>query len=304
MNGTFSGRVPFWLMTGEDHQMKKLGRLCGLALAFLVITVPARADVWSKVYLLTGLPDLRLDTNDGHIKVVSADVKEIKVNLTAEGWQIGNDVKITETQNGNNVDLQIRVPQQLSWHFFNIGRKALFVEVRVPRNANMDLHTGDGDVILQDVSGRIRVDTGDGRITSQGLNGEIRMHTGDGRIEGTGLNGTLDADTGDGSIFVVGRFAALQLKSGDGNIEVAAEAGSRSSDGWSIYTGDGKIRLRLPQDFGAELDARTGDGRVTVDFPVTSSGSLDSSHMKGKLGSGGGMLQIRTGDGSIYLERR
>ena len=32
------------------------------------------------------------------------------------------------------------------------------------------------------------------------------------------------------------------------------------ADDWDITTGDGSVSLYLPSDFGAELDAHTGDG--------------------------------------------
>jgi hypothetical protein len=52
----------------------------------------------------------------------------------------------------------------------------------------------------------------------------------------------------------------------------------------------------------AELDAHTGDGHVSLDFPVTVSGRLSTSNIRGKLGNGGPELTLRTGDGSIRLE--
>jgi len=280
----------------------RYGYVCGLVLAALTAAIPAYANDWSKVYPLTGRPALRLDANDGSINLVSADLKEIQVRITSEGWQIGKDVQVTENQNGNSVEIQVRVPE-FHWQLFNLGRRSLRIELRVPREADLDLHTGDGNVDLQAVSGRIRVDTGDGGITSHDLKGEIWIHSGDGRIEGSGFDGALDADTGDGSILVRGRFDALQLKSGDGTIDATAEVGSRVSNGWSIRTGDGTIRLRLPQDFNADLDAHTGDGRIQLDLPVTVSGSFGKSSIKGRLAAGGGSLLVRTGDGPIYLER-
>ena len=40
------------------------------------------------------------------------------------------------------------------------------------------------------------------------------------------------------------------------------------ADDWEITTGDGGVSLYLPSDFGAELDAHTGDGTIRNDLDV------------------------------------
>jgi hypothetical protein len=39
---------------------------------------------------------------------------------------------------------------------------------------------------------------------------------------------------------------------------------------WSIETADGHVTLRLARDFAANLEARSGDGHISVDLPSTS----------------------------------
>ena len=173
----------------------------------------------------------------------------------------------------------------------------------VPREADLDLHTGDGNLAARDIKGSLRLDTGDGTMRVDGLHGTLRFHTGDGRIEGSGLDGEMDADTGDGDIVVSGRFEQLAAHSGDGNIELTVENGSRMAGPWNVRTGDGHVRMRLPSDFSADLDAHTGDGRINFDFTIAVSGSLNSGTIRGKLGNGGQTLSVRSGDGSIYIEK-
>jgi hypothetical protein len=73
--------------------------------------------------------------------------------------------------------------------------------------------------------------------------------------------------------------------------------------GWTLMTRDGNIVLRVPANFSAELDAHSGDGRVTVDFPVTINGSMQESSIRGRLNGGGQALELRTGDGNISLRK-
>jgi DUF4097 and DUF4098 domain-containing protein YvlB len=254
----------------------------GLILLFAVLTATARADEWSKTYTVTGTPELRVTTNDGNVQLTVWDRKEVQARVTTEGWRISPDeVRIGESQSGNSVELDVHVPN-MHW---SSGRRHVLVELKVPRQDNLDIHTGDGNITVEDVKG------------------ELRLHSGDGRIEGVALDGSLEAKSGDGNIRVRGRFDVMRLETGDGHIDAEAASGSKMTSDWSARSGDGSVTLRLPADLSADLDLHTGDGHITLDFPVTVSGSLSRSTIRGKLNGGGPMLTVHTGDGSIRLEK-
>jgi DUF4097 and DUF4098 domain-containing protein YvlB len=208
-------------------------------------------------------------------------------------------VTITESQAGDRVDLEVRIPKE--HHELATGHRSIAVVLQVPKQADLDVHTGDGRIEVQPVSGRLSLSTGDGSITAEGLQGEIHLHSGDGSIRATGLSGRLEGETGDGHMDVRGRFDVLDLRTGDGGIEAAVEPGSKVEAAWSLRSGDGSITLRLPEDLGADLDAHTGDGRVVVEKPLTVTGAIQEHSVRGKLGPGGLPLKIQTGDGSIRL---
>ena len=275
--------------------------LAGLAF-LLVAAAPARSDEWSRQYPLKGRPEVHVTTDDGSVRIETTDRPEVAARVTTRGWRIGPDeVVITESQTGDRVDVEVRVPHD-HWGL-DFGHRSITVQVQVPRQADLDIRTGDGSVGVQPVSGRLRIFTGDGSITADGLQGEIRLHTGDGSIRANGLEGRLEADTGDGSMDVRGRFDVLDLRTGDGSIEAQVEPGSKVAGAWSFRSGDGGITLRLPDDLSADLDAHTGDGHIVLDLPVTVAGTISTSSVRGKLGAGGPPLRVQTGDGSIRLQR-
>ncbi|MGB7022604.1 MAG: DUF4097 family beta strand repeat-containing protein [Candidatus Acidiferrales bacterium] len=276
--------------------------LSALSFAALAIASPAHAEEWNKSYKVAGRPNLHVITNDGHVDLYSSDGGQIDAHVTTTGWAIGDSgVKITENQSGNDVTLEVHVP---SFHFsFGWNNRSVRIELHVPRNADFDVETGDGSVTSQAFNGNLRISTGDGSITAHGLKGEVRLHSGDGHIDGDDFDGALHADSGDGHITVRGRFDKLTLESGDGSVNAEAASGSKIQDGWSLRSGDGSITVRLPDGLNADLDAHTGDGSITLDFPVTVSGSLSRTTIHGKIGSGGPPLMVRTGDGSIHIEK-
>jgi len=272
--------------------------LAGLALVALVAP-PARGDEWSRQYSLKGRPDVHVKTDDGSVRIDTGTESAIEAQVTTKGWRIApEEVTITESQTGDRVDIEVRLPKGTH---FGMGNRSIDVVLRMPKEADLEVRTGDGSIVVQPVSGRASLSTGDGSITVDGLQGEISLHTGDGSIRATGLSGRLKADTGDGSMNVRGRFDVLELRTGDGGIVAAAEPGSKVEAAWSLRSGDGSITLRVPEGLGAELDAHTGDGSITVDKPVTVSGTIREHTVRGPLGPGGLPLQIYTGDGSIRL---
>jgi hypothetical protein len=272
-------------------------------IASAVSAAPARADQWSKTYQVNGRAELHVMTGDGDVVVTGADQQRVDARVTTTGWKIGpNDVQIIESQSGNSVSIEVKVPH---WGFSMFGgnHKSLRVEVSVPRELDLDVRTSDGNVTAQGVSGKIQFDTGDGNVTAGNIKGDIRIHTGDGHIEGHNFDGSLDANTGDGNLRIDGRFDALALKTGDGNIEAQVGSGSKVASGWNLHSGDGHITLRVPGDLNATLDAHTGDGSITLDIPIQVSGSLSHSSVRGKMNAGGATLAVSSGDGSIHIEK-
>lgn len=251
-------------------------------LLLVLACVAARGDDWNKSYTVSARPELHVIANDANLRVVSWERSQIAVHVSTIGWRIAPDeLRITEQQAGNRVDVELRTPHD----GLTFGRRSITVEISVPRQLALDLHTGDGHIDVRDVGGDLRLTSGDGHITGAGLDGMLRVQTGDGHIR-------LD-----------GRFDQVEIETGDGHIEAEAAPGSKIGPGWRIHTGDGNVNLRLPDDFSADLDAHTGDGHITLDLPVTVAGALRPNQVRGKLNGGGATLTIRTGDGSIRLAR-
>jgi DUF4097 and DUF4098 domain-containing protein YvlB len=249
----------------------------------ILISLAAQAEEWRKTYTTSGNPSVRVESNDAGIEVRGAEGNQVEAVVTTRGLKIGpNDVRVTERQTGDSVEIEVERPHRIC---FGICNQNIEIAVRVPRTSNLRLHSGDGHLKVSDVKGTFELDTSDGSIT---------VEDGD---------GTLNADTHDGRVRVNGRFDRMDIHTGDGSIEAELAKGSKMNSSWSIRTGDGHVQLRLPPDFAADLDAHTGDGHVSVDFPVTVAGNLRQNTVRGKMNGGGQLLEIRTGDGDVRIEK-
>jgi len=296
----------------------RLGIACAALLAASAIAASAEEIV--KPFTVTGRANVRVETNDGSIRVSTGDSKQIEFRVEYQGYEVGKTLHVDSHQDGDRVELIARVTGHwgISWGH---NTRRLHIEVRMPREGDLDVHSGDGSVQVESVSGTVKVYTGDGSvkantlagnidlhtndgsITVDSLKGDIRLHTGDGSIEARDLDGRVDADSGDGHIRIAGRFDALNVKTGDGSVDTRVQPGSKMASSWTIRTGDGSVDLVLPSDFQTNIDASTGDGHISLGIPVTVEGTFSNSQIHGKMNGGGQALTIHTGDGSIRLSK-
>jgi DUF4097 and DUF4098 domain-containing protein YvlB len=242
-----------------------------------------------KHFTTTGKPEVDLSTFDGPIELRPWDKSEVQVIIEKRGRDDADvrsiDVKVEQT--GNRIVIDVRAEKHanrglhLGWY---VGRSAKLI-ASVPAAADVSARSGDGSIDIERISGT------------------IKLHSGDGSIRARELGGDVNVETGDGSIALDGKFSALRAHSGDGSVRVEAAPGSTASNDWDITTGDGSVTLEIPNGFGGELDAHTGDGRIHLnDVTLTNvTGEIGRNTVRGRLGSGGGAVRIRTGDGSITL---
>jgi len=175
-------------------------------------------------------------------------------------------------------------------------------------DGDVDLSTGDGSVTVSGKPGALRLKTGDGSITLRADQGtqmkdDWSVTTGDGAVTLEGVDGDVDIETGDGSVSVAGKLGTVKIHTGDGAISLHAESGTPMKDDWSMSTGDGSVTVSLPSDFAAEIDAHTGDGTIRSDLKISGDDSdSERRSLRGKIGSGGRVLRIRTSDGGIRLK--
>ena len=65
--------------------LRSIGVLLVLAAAGMMAGT-ARAEEWSKKYSVSGMPELRVESNDAAIEVDSWERNEIEVRVSTRGW--------------------------------------------------------------------------------------------------------------------------------------------------------------------------------------------------------------------------
>ena len=280
----------------------------GVAASACTVTVDSHSEILreEKQFKVAGTPTVRLTTFDGSIEIQGWDKAHVAVEIEKRGSsrQALDELEVKTQQTGDVIELEVKRPRSESFRGIGLHRAATArLIVSVPRSANINARSGDGSIRVERVTGKLELRTGDGSIRASDIAGELSLDTNDGSVTVENAEGKLVVDTSDGSVDVTGKLAAVKLHTGDGSVVYRAEPGSAMSDNWEITTGDGTVSVYLPAGFGADVDAHTGDGAIRSEIDGLDAPTRDSARrsLKGKIGDGGKLLRIRTGDGSIRL---
>lgn len=279
-----------------------------LLTALLACTTVALADnTFDKTVNVSAQPDLYVSTGSGNIHIVQGSSGQIHiVGHVHAGWSAFGDVSsrvqhIVEnppiTQSGNTV----RIGETNDHSMFN--SISIDYDISVPADAAVNLHSGSGDVEVDNVGRFVAGTSGSGNVRAHNVHGPADLESGSGEIEleDNGA-GDVKVKTGSGDIKVGDFNGSLNARSGSGDIQ----ADGHLQNGGMIMTGSGDVRLHLNSDSRFTLEASTGSGDIRVHMPGVVAANSDSSrhHVTTAVNGGGPGLEIRTGSGDVEITSR
>ena len=229
----------------------------------------------TKSFAVNASPRVNITTFDGPVTVRGWDQSEVRYTATKRAADEATlkEISIQTEQQGQTISINA-VNE-------NAHQGSVTLEVYVPRNASLHVTSGDGPLTLDGVSGDITLRSGDGPITVNNSGGQLHVNTGDGPIQINKFDGQVDARTGDGPIALDGNFNALNARTGDGEISLTVPAGS---------------------SFTIETNATDGIANEGVD--VAEDVTLSPRFKRWKVGNGGRVFVLRTGEGKVLLRPR
>jgi hypothetical protein len=142
-------------------------------------------------------------------------------------------------------------------------------EIFVPQVTDVTLKTNNGGLTISDVRGQLHFDA---------VNGGVHLKRVAGDVSGATVNGGIDVElTG-----TVADWRQMELTTHNGGVTVA-----------------------MPSHYSARVQAETGMGRISSDFPLPPSvdGNPRGRKMDFNIGAGGPPIHITTGNGGIRLKR-
>lgn len=141
-------------------------------------------------------------------------------------------------------------------------------EVFVPHNTDLTLKAHNGGMNISDVRGQIRF---------EGHNGGVNLNRVAGDVSGSTVNGGIQVELNGPT------FEGRQLE---------------------ISTHNGGITVAMPSSYSAHVQTETVNGGIQSDFPVgVVEGNTRPRKLDFMVGSGGPLVHLTTGNGSVRLKR-
>jgi hypothetical protein len=238
---------------------------------------------------------LRVDNYKGTIHITGSDTNQVAVNAVKRfsgsesdrRWWMEN-TKVDFETSGNRIEVNVRYPTQTSscWLCWEHDQYIAEVDldIQVPRRINVDLNGYKPDIRISSVQGSINIKSYKAPMTIESTNGAITIDT---------YKDTIRLKN-------VAVHGGLQVKSYKADTEIDARALDGSS---RLETYKGNIVLRVPGDIGLDVDysgARRGSFHTDLPLAVRTNSRSD---IRGTINKGGVALVLRTGRGSVSLEK-
>ena len=278
--------------------MVKTALLALLGLASVATSAQAAVtlkDRFQQTYPLQSGGTVTLDNVNGGVTIeawdrnevmVVAD-KEVKAKTDDAAKKAMQQVQIQVNKGNGRLDIVTKLPKRdnglFEWMAGNNVNINVKYQVKVPRNATLDVETVNGGVRVAGTHGKANVETTNGALTIDGV------------------HGNLDLETTNGAINVTRSAGAVEAETTNGGIEIELTEVPDGSD-LSFETTNGGVTVRLPRDIRVSLDAATSNGRVDSDFDVDGADSKSKRRLSGDINGGGGKLRVRSTNGSVSIE--
>lgn len=323
------------------HHFKRFYLVFFFLVASALPLLAREEGTFDRTLKVSGAVDLDVQTGSGSISVRSGAGDTVTIHGTiraSDDWfsggrspadkikylqanppieQTGNFIRVghigdEELRRNISISYEITVPQDTKLRSRTGSGSQTVAGIRGP----VDVNAGSGSVRVSDIGGEVRAGTGSGNVDLNNLGASVRAHAGSGSITGSHLGKPLTSGNARPASFAEGSSSALEFETGSGHIRaddvrgsLRAHTGSGGIDvdgqptgDWSLRSGSGGVRVRVPSSSAFDLYAHTGSGGITVDHPLTMQGSVGRHEVRGTVRGGGFHMDIQTGSGSVHVE--
>lgn len=250
---------------------------------------PELVEQETKAFAVNGVPQITVDSYEGPIHVQGWDKPEVSFTASKQALdrEAMSGIQLEASQRGELVSIVVKFnkpDRKVMFGKNQVLTKGAYVklEINVPRNANLHLHTGDGPLNITGVNGVVDVRTDDGQIDVHNGSGRLQASTNDGLISILNFDGEVEAtEMGDHGINLEGRFTKL-----------------------TAQTQGAQISLGLPSNFDATIETDAEDvvnQGLSITPDAASSSSRDLRRLK--IGRGGTVFNLRSINGKLVLRR-
>jgi DUF4097 and DUF4098 domain-containing protein YvlB len=163
----------------------------------------------------------------------------------------------------------------------------VYLLIRVPKSATIDLDTVNGPISVYDV---------DGKLTARAQNGPISLHN---------VSGEADVSAQNGPISMEGSSGNVRIKTENGPISLNLSGTSWNGSGLSADAHNGPVTLRVPSGFQSSFVVEsTNHAPMSCHASICGSArqTWDDEHRRIEYGSSPAVVHLSTVNGPVSVE--
>ena len=280
--------------------MKKRFILAISTIFILLIALSANASGYEKKeeirkkFSFPAKGSLKLQNRNGDIFIRSWE-KEI-VEMKAVKWVESSSARWTDSffqrlklrieEHPGKLAIKVEYPDNYNRRRWIFGSRDIEFrvdfELYVPGEINLDLYSRNGEINVEGIEGRTKVESRNGDVTLNNIRGKLNIYSRNGKLKMEKVCGSLQAETRNDDIIV--DFCPSPL---EGEV--------------SICSRNGRIRVTFPQDLSADISIATQNGSINSHFPIEIMGKIKKGHLEGSINQGGLPIKLETRNGNIDI---
>jgi DUF4097 and DUF4098 domain-containing protein YvlB len=228
-------------------------------------------EEFHETYPLTPTGHVLIENINGRVHILAWDRDQVKVDVVKSGETRDQlkDAEIDVDSQRDSISIRTKHERLEASHpYFASNHVSAVVEytITVPREARLDnIHLTNGDLDITDVAGLVRARCVNGKLVANGLRHNAELST---------VNNSLEA-----------RFDTL------------------AADSIELGSVNGGVKLILPSDARASLQATAVRGDIANEFGLHASSGLTGDELRGELGGGGTKIRLISLNGRIEIDR-
>jgi DUF4097 and DUF4098 domain-containing protein YvlB len=117
------------------------------------------------------------------------------------------------------------------------------------------------------------------------------------------VEGRIEARTVNGGVKFTNLAGEVTGRTSNGGVEVDLSGATWVGAGLDVETSNGGVRIRIPEQYSARLEAGTVNGGFEIDFPLTVQGRIDRE-VAANIGAGGPLIRVRTNNGGLKVSKK
>jgi hypothetical protein len=161
--------------------------------------------------------------------------------------------------------------------------------------------TGNGRISLRDVGGDAYAKTSFGSVNVERVNGSLIIENSNGSVSANAVKGDASAKTSFGAVTLDDIGGSISVDNQNGTVQVSSARSAAACKNITLKTSFSPMQVRLPEDAGYQVNAKTSFGHITSELPVTATGVLSGDALNGKIGNGSCTLSLTNSNGNIEI---